>query len=112
MKLSRLVTHAIVFALALGLWGVHISDRGSAPDLHLGPVGATASDLVSGGSGGATSVGERGQATIIKPAAIPARPMLSHPVVHYTVRPDDTVARIAQQHGIPEEFGRSPNLSL
>ena len=112
MKLTRLVTHTVVLALAVVLWGVRISNPGPSPDLALGPIGATASDLVDGGSAAPTSVGEGRQATIIKPAAIPAEPMLSHQVVHYTVRPDDTVVLIAQQHGIPAESVRWSNLSL
>src|SRR4029077_789663 len=111
MKLTRLVTHVVVFALAIFLWGVRISNPNSSSDLHLAPIGVTASDLVDGGSGIATSLGVGRKETITKPVAIPAEPVLSHRVVHYAVRPDDTVALIAQQHGIPEESVRWSNLS-
>src|SRR4029077_1644074 len=111
MKLTRLVTHVVVFALAIFLWGVRISNPNSSSDLHLGPIGATASDLVDGGGGiGSSGGGGRGE-QIIKPVGIPAEPVLSHRVAHYAVRPDDTVALIAQQHGIPEESVRWSNLS-
>jgi hypothetical protein len=112
MKLTRLVTHVVVLAVAIFLSGVRISNPDFSSDLHLAPVGATASGPVDGGSGAATSVGVGREATIIKPVGIPAQPAISHQVVHYTVGPDDTVALIARQQGIPEESVRWSNLSL
>ena len=111
MKLSRLVAHAVMLAISVGLAGIHFSGIGSSSEPHLAPVAADASVSRDAQTGAVSSVGMGRRATIIKPVGIPAVPMLSHHVVHLTVGPQDTVARIAQQGGIPEESVRWSNLS-
>jgi surface antigen len=111
MKLSRLVAHAVMLAISVGLAGIHFSGIGAASGPHLAPVAADASVLMDAQTSAMSSVGISRTATIIKPVGIPAVPMLSHQVVHHTVGQEDTVARIAQQGGIPEESVRWSNLS-
>jgi N-acetylmuramoyl-L-alanine amidase len=109
MKLSRLMTHTVLLAVSIVLGGVRFSSVGFSSQLKLAPIAADAAGVV-GSESGSASIGMGREATIIKPLGIPTAPMLSHQVVHYTVRPGDTVARIAQQHGIPEESVRWSNL--
>jgi surface antigen len=111
MKLSRLATHAVVVAISVGLAGIHFSGIGSSSEAHLAPVAADASVFMDAQAGAAGSVGMGRRATIIKPVGIPSVPMLSHQVIHHTVGPQDTVARVAEQGGIPEESVRWSNLS-
>jgi hypothetical protein len=85
MKLSRLVTHAVMLAISVGLAGIHFSGIGSSSEAHLTPVAADASVFMDAQTGAVSSVGMDRRATFIKPVGIPAVPMLSHRVVHHTV---------------------------
>ena len=104
MTLTRLITHGLLLAVSASIAGIRFFDKGFTGP-HLAPSSvnaASAGDLPNGGSRAGT---------IIKPLEIPMAPVLSHAPVHVTVGAGDTVASIAQRHGIPEESVRWSNLS-
>jgi N-acetylmuramoyl-L-alanine amidase len=104
LTLTRLITHGLVLAVSASIAGIRFFDKGfSGP--HLAP-----SSVNAASAGDVPNEGSRA-GTIIKPLEIPVAPVLSHKVGHDTVRAGDTVASIAQQHGIPEESVRWSNLS-
>ena len=103
MTLTRLISHGMLLAVSASIAGIRLFDRGfSGP--HLAP------SSVNAASAGDTPDGSRA-GTIIKPLEIPMAPVISHAAVHVTVGAGDTVASIAQRHGIPEESVRWSNLS-
>src|ERR1700693_215895 len=83
--------------------GVFADQPFSGPPLVPGAVTAADISNVPAGDGRA--------GTIIKPVEIPVAPVISHSVVHHIVAGGDTVASIAQQHGVPEESVRWSNLT-
>jgi len=105
MKLSRPLTHAVILATSVVVGGVHFADSGAPVEHHFTPISANAQ------SSDGASIGMGREATIIKPLQIPTSAMFSHGVLHYTVILGDTVARIAQRQGIPEEAVRWSNLA-
>ncbi|HEV2966879.1 MAG TPA: CHAP domain-containing protein [Candidatus Dormibacteraeota bacterium] len=104
MRLTRLITHGLLLAVAASIAGIRFFDKGFTGP-HLAP------SSVNAASAGDPSAGGSRAGTIIKPLEIPMAPVLPHAAVHDTVRAGDTVASIAQQHGIPEESVRWSNLS-
>jgi N-acetylmuramoyl-L-alanine amidase len=104
VTLTRLISHGLLLAVSASIAGIRFFDKGFTGP-HLAPSSvnaASAGDLPNGGSRAGT---------IIKPLEIPMAPVLSHAAVHVTVGAGDTVASIAQRHGIPEESVRWSNLS-
>jgi surface antigen len=93
----------MMLAISASIAGVRFGDQPFTGP-HLAPGAATAAATSAG-------PGPDGRAgTIIKPVEIPVAPVVSHSVVHHIVGGGDTVASIAQQHGIPEESVRWSNL--
>src|SRR5258708_10154961 len=102
--LTRFISHGLLLVLSASIAGMRLFDKGFAGP-HLAPSrvnAASTSDMPKDGSRAAT---------IIKPMEIPIAPLLPHTVLHDTVRAGDTVASIAQRHGIPEESVRWSNLA-
>ena len=102
MTLNRLITHGLLLAVSASIAGTRFFDK-SFTGPHLAPTAANAAatgDMPPGSRAG----------TIIKPLEIPVAPVLLHSVVHDTASSGDTVASIAQRHGIPEESVRWSNL--
>jgi hypothetical protein len=104
LTLTRLITHGLLLVVSASIAGIRFFDRGFTGP-HLAP-----SSVNAASAGDMPNEGSRA-ATIIKPLEIPVAPVLPHMVVRVTVGPGDTVASIAQQHGIPEESVRWSNLS-
>ena len=104
MTLTRLITHGLLLAVSASIAGIRFFDKGfTGPHLAPSSVNAASAFDVPG-------AGSRA-GTIIKPLEIPMAPVFAHAAVHDTVRAGDTVASIAQQHGIPEESVRWSNLA-
>ena len=104
MTLTRLISHGVLLAIAASIAGVRFFDKPFTGP-HLVPSAVNA----AGNGDGTAGNGRAGN--IIKPLEIPVARVISHAVVHHTVRPGDTVASIAQQQGIPEESVRWSNLA-
>lgn len=105
MTLNRAISHGLVLAISATIAGIRIADPPfTGPQLAPRAVNAAST------TGAPTGDGRAG--TIIKPLEIPVSGVISHAVVHHTVRDGDTVASIAQQRGVPEESVRWSNLSM
>jgi len=98
------ITHGLVLAISASIAGISLANQPfTGPHLESASVkAATISDVPDRGSRAGT---------IIKALEIPVAPSISHSVVHHTARSGDTVASIAQQHGVPEESVRWSNLT-
>jgi surface antigen/LysM repeat protein len=103
LTLTRLITHGLLLVVSASIAGIRFFDKGFTGP-HLAPSSVNAASAVDMPEGSRAG-------TIIKPLEIPTAPVLSHAVVHATVGTGDTVASIAQQHGISEESVRWSNLS-
>jgi hypothetical protein len=104
LTLTRLITHGLLLVVSASIAGIRFFDRGFTGP-HLAP-----SSVNAASTGDWPDQGSRA-GTIIKSLEIPVGPVLRHTVVHDTVRAGDTVASIAEQHGIPEESVRWSNLA-
>jgi surface antigen len=104
LTLTRLIAHGLLLLVSASIAGIRFFDQGVTGP-HLAPSGVNAAS-----AGDVPDEGSRA-GTIIKPLEIPLGPILSHAVVHDTVRAGDTVSSIAQQHGIPDDSVRWSNLS-
>ena len=104
MTLTRLISHGLLLAVSASIAGIRFFDKGFTGP-HLAP-----SSVNAASAGGVPAGGSRA-GTIIKPLEIPMAPIVPHAAVHDTVRAGDTVASIAQQHGIPEESVHWSNLA-
>jgi surface antigen len=104
LTLNRVITHGLVLAISASIAGISLANQPfTGPHLESASVkAATISDVPDRGSRAGT---------IIKALEIPVAPSISHSVVHHTARSGDTVASIAQQHGVPEESVRWSNLT-
>src|SRR5258708_8488369 len=94
----------MLLAVSASIAGIRFFDRGFTGQ-HPAP-----SSVNAASAGDVPNEGTRA-GTIIKPLEIPMAPILPHAAVHVTVSVGDTVASIAQRHGIPEDSVRWSNLS-
>ena len=84
------MTHALVLAIAGAISGYATFDRPFFPSSHAPAVTAAASS--DGVEVGGVSLGR--DSVIIKPLAIPTKPLISHAPIVHTVVPGDTLESI------------------
>ncbi len=105
LTLTRLITHGLLLVVSASIAGIRFFDRGFTGP-HLAPSSVNAASTADMPKEGSRA------ATIIKTLEIPIAPVLPHTALHDAVRAGDTVASIAQRHGIPEESVRWSNLAM
>jgi len=104
LTLTRLITHGLLLVVSASIAGIRFFDKGFTGP-HLAPSSVNAASTADIPKEGSRA------ATIIKPLEIPIAPVLPHTALHDAVRAGDTVASIAQRHGIPEESVRWSNVA-
>jgi murein DD-endopeptidase MepM/ murein hydrolase activator NlpD len=97
LRIYRLMTHAVVLAVAIAMSGYTVIDRNVSSNFHAGTI--TAAAAADGSTVGDVSLG--GDNVIIKPLAIPTAPLVSHAPIVYVVAKGDTVESIARQFNLP-----------
>lgn len=97
MRSYRLMTHAVVLAIAVAMSGYTVMDRNVSPSFRAGTINAAAA--ANGLTVGDVSLGR--DSVIIKPLAIPTAPLVSHAPIVYVVAQGDTLESIARQFNLP-----------
>ena len=93
------MTHALVLAIAGAISGYTTFDRPFFPSSHAPAVTAAAANEVAVGG---VSLGR--DSTIIKPLAIPTKPLVSHAPIVRIVAQGDTLDNLARQFNLPWRY--------
>ena len=111
MRTHRLLVHAVVLVMALGITGFSAKGSTIGETLRLGARSASSFATAQGGLVGSVELARQG--TIVKPASIPNAAPVPHKPISYTVAQGESVKSVAAKFNIsPDDVcGSNPRLA-
>jgi surface antigen/LysM repeat protein len=110
-RFTRLATHAVVLAVAIGLASYSSVNRGLPSSLlRLGVSNAEARSFAQGGQVSDVSLGRAG--VVLKPITLPVAVTVSHDPIHYTVQNGEDLKSVAAKFNVTVDELRWSNSTL